>query len=154
MIPITPDSPNGSSHGLNPFTMGGVLAVWKCCSRCGKIHTQGFTCHAGKRIYRGGSERALRSTYKWTEKSKDIRDKAHYLCEVCKAEGRLTYEGVEVHHITKVKDNTDLLLDDYNLICLCTAHHHAADHNQIDKEYLLSLARQRENDFKKVQGAL
>ena len=154
MIPITPDSPNGSSHGLNPFTMGGVLAVWKCCSRCGKIHTQGFTCHAGKRIYRGGSERAMRSTYKWTEKSKDIRDKAHYLCEVCKAEGRLTYEGVEVHHITKVKDNTDLLLDDYNLICLCTTHHHAADHNQIDKEYLLSLARQRENDFKNVQGAL
>ena len=154
MIPITPDSPNGSSHGLNPFTMGGVLAVWKCCSRCGKIHTQGFTCHAGKRIYHGGSERTLRSTYKWTEKSKDIRDKAHYLCEVCKAEGRLTYDGVEVHHITKVKDNTDLLLDDYNLICLCAAHHHAADHNQIDKEYLLSLARQRENDFKKVQGAL
>ena len=154
MIPITPDSPNGSSHGLNPFTMGGVLAVWKCCSRCGKIHTQGFTCHAGKRIYRGGSERTLRSTYKWTEKSKDIRDKAHYLCEVCKAEGRLTYDGVEVHHITKVKDNTDLLLDDYNLICLCAAHHHAADHNQIDKEYLLSLARQRENDFKNVQGAL
>ena len=144
MIPITPDSPNGSSHGLNPFTMGGVLAVWKCCSRCGKIHTQGFTCHAGKRIYRGGSERAMRSTYKWTEKSKDIRDKAHYLCEVCKAEGRLTYEGVEVHHITKVKDNTDLLLDDYNLICLCTTHHKQADNGEIDKDFLKDLAHKRE----------
>lgn len=128
--------------------------MYKVCSRCGLVHPKNFTCHAGKRIYRGGSERTLRSTYKWTEKSKDIRDKAHYLCEVCKAEGRLTYEGVEVHHITKVKDDTDLLLDDYNLICLCTAHHHAADHDQIDKEYLFSLARQRENDFKNVQGTL
>lgn len=131
-----------------PFTMGG--AMWKTCSRCGKIHTQGFTCHAGKRIYQADAERKLRSSYKWTEKSKDIRDKAHYLCEVCKAEGRLTYDGVEVHHITKVRDNKDLLLDDYNLICLCTAHHKQADNNQLDNDYLRELARQREESFSKI----
>ena len=128
--------------------------MYRICSRCGKIHTRNYTCHAGKRIYRGGTERTLRSSYKWTEKSKEIRERANYLCEVCRDEGLLTYDGLEVHHIIKVKDDEDLLLDNNNLICLCTTHHHAADHNQIDKEYLLSLARQRENDFKNVQGAL
>lgn len=130
--------------------------MYKVCSRCGRVHASNYQCNVGRiaRRYNGGTERTLRSSWKWTEKSKDIRDKAHYLCEVCKAEGRLTYDGVEVHHIIKVKDNTDLLLDDYNLICLCTTHHHAADNDQIDKEYLLSLARQRENDFSSVQGAL
>lgn len=118
--------------------------MYKCCSRCGKIHTKNYTCHDGKRIYVGGSERQLRSTWRWTEKSRDIRERAHYLCEVCKAEGRLTYDDIEVHHIVKVKDNEELLLDDNNLICLCTAHHRQADNNEIDKEYLRELVRQRE----------
>ena len=116
----------------------------KICSRCGRVHQRNYTCHAGKRIYVGGGERQLRSTWKWTEKSRDIRERAHYLCEVYKAEGRLTYDGIEVHHIIKVKDDKDLLLDDYNLICLCTSHHKQADNNEIDIEYLRDLARQRE----------
>ena len=117
---------------------------YKVCSRCGKVHTKNYTCYAGKRIYVGGSERTLRSSWKWTEKSRQIREEAHHLCEVCKAEGRYNYDGVEVHHIIKVKDNQDLLLDNYNLICLCTAHHKQADNNQIDKDFLRDLARQRE----------
>lgn len=147
MIPTIP-KPSPLLSWSYPFTMGGVM--WKCCVRCGRIHTKNYTCHAGKRIYQADAERKLRSSYKWTEKSKDIRDKAHYLCEVCKAEGRLTYDGVEVHHITKVRDNKDLLLDDYNLICLCTAHHKQADNNQLDNDYLRELAKQREESFSKT----
>lgn len=86
----------------------------------------------------------LRSSYNWTQKSKEIRERANYLCEVCRAEGVYTYDGLEVHHITKVKDDEDLLLDNNNLICLCTRHHHQADNNELDKDYLLSLARARE----------
>ena len=121
-----------------------MRAMFKICSRCGKVHKKNYTCFEG-RTYHGGEERQLRSTWRWTEKSRDIREKAHYLCEVCKAEGRLTYDGVEVHHIVKVKDNKELLLDDLNLICLCTSHHRQADNNEIDIEYLRDLARQRED---------
>lgn len=118
----------------------------KVCSRCGKIHAKNFICHEGQRTYHGGSERQLRSSWKWTEKSKEIRESAHHLCEICKAEGRYNYKDIEVHHIVKVKDNNDLLLDNYNLICLCAAHHKQADNNQIDKDYLRELARQREEN--------
>ena len=118
--------------------------MWSTCNKCGKVHTKGFKCLAGKRIYQADRERKLRSTYKWTEKSKEIRDKAHYLCEVCKAEGRITYDGVEVHHIVKVKDDESLLLENENLICLCTTHHKQADNGEIDKDFLKDLAHKRE----------
>lgn len=121
--------------------------MFKVCARCGKLHNINFVCEAGKqpRRYSGGTERVLRSSYKWTEKSKEIRERANYLCEVCRAEGILTYDGLEVHHIIKVKDDEDLLLDNNNLICLCTAHHKQADNNELDRNYLQDLARQREN---------
>ena len=120
--------------------------MWSTCKRCGRIHAKGFICQKNKRIYEGGGERKLRSSYKWTEKSKEIRERAHHLCEVCKAQGLITYEGLEVHHITKVKDDESLLLDDNNLICLCTTHHKQADNNEIDKDLLLELVAQRENE--------
>ena len=116
------------------------------CSRCGKIHKKGFICPKAKRIYEGGTERKLRSSYAWTEKSKEIRERAHHLCEVCRDEGAITYDGIEVHHIIKVKDNNDLLLDDNNLICLCAAHHRQADNGEIDKDYLRSLALSRDKE--------
>ena len=121
--------------------------MFKVCHRCGKIHASNFTCNEGRvaRKYNGGTERALRSSYSWTEKSKEIRASANYLCEVCRDEGVLTYDGLEVHHIIKVRDDEDLLLDDNNLICLCGAHHRQADNNELDKEYLQRLAREREN---------
>lgn len=60
------------------------------------------------------------------------------------SEGRINLADVEVHHITKVKDDEDLLLDNFNLICLCTTHHHQADSGELSKDLLLDLARQRE----------
>lgn len=121
--------------------------MYRTCSKCGKIHQSNFKCNANRRIiYQGGNERKLRSTWKWTEKSKEIRDRAHYLCEVCKAEGRITYDGIEVHHIVKVKDDESLLLDNNNLICLCVRHHKQADNNELSKDYLKDLAQQREEN--------
>jgi 5-methylcytosine-specific restriction endonuclease McrA len=77
-------------------------------------------------------------------KSKEIREKANYLCEVCRDNEVITYDGVEVHHITKLSEDESLLLDDYNLICLCQEHHKAADAGQIDRDYLRELAKARE----------
>ena len=118
--------------------------MYRACSRCGKIHQVGCECPKPKRIFRTTEERKLRSKWSWTEKSREIRDKAQYLCEVCKDEGKIEYNNIEVHHITKVVDNSDLLLDNNNLICLCQEHHKKADKNEIKKDYLLTLAKQRE----------
>ena len=117
--------------------------MYKTCSRCGKIHPFDYKCTKGK-VYSGGEERKLRNTYAWEKKSKQIREKAQHLCEVCRREGRLTYNNLEVHHIVKVKDNTSLLLDDYNLVCLCQEHHKKADKGLIDADYLRKIADDRE----------
>ena len=91
------------------------------------------------------NERQLRSSSAWKRKSIEIRQRANFLCEVCKDNAVIEYRNIEVHHIDKVTDNTDRLLDNYNLIALCQPHHKAADAGKIDKEYLRKLARGRED---------
>lgn len=120
--------------------------MFKSCSKCGKIHDTKYKCNVG-RIYTGGDERKLRSQYVWTKKSEEIRERANHLCEVCKDKGIITFNNIEVHHIVKVKDDKSKLLDNENLICLCQEHHKQADNNEIEKEYLLRLAREREEKF-------
>ena len=63
---------------------------------------------------------------------------------MCRAQGRYTYTSLEVHHIAKLRDNPDGLLDDLNLICLCPEHHKQADAGRISKGYLKTLANNRE----------
>lgn len=121
------------------------------CSRCGKIHQKGYVCKvgAGKKHYRYTyAEAKLRSKSVWTDKSRQIREDAHYLCEVCKDKGIYNYRNVEVHHIEKLKDRPDLLIEDSNLICLCRDCHRLADAEMIDKEYLKRLALKRIADTK------
>ena len=121
--------------------------IYKACSRCGKIHPKDFTCRKGVKDYHtDDAETKFRRSKSWTDKSRDIRDKAHYMCEVCKAEGRITTESLEVHHIEKLKDAPQLSLDDYNLICLCYTHHRLADRGQISKAKLKEIASAREKE--------
>ena len=120
--------------------------MFKSCSKCGKIHSTNFVCTKGK-VYKGGEERLLRSKYAWTLKSIEIRERANYLCEVCKTKGIYTYEGLEVHHIHKVADSPELLLENSNLICLCTECHKKADKGQLTIDYLSELARLREKEL-------
>ena len=117
--------------------------MYKSCSRCGKIHDSNFKCNHG-RVYIRDREHKLRSTNKWTKKSLEIRERANYLCEVCRDEGKITYEGLEVHHIDKLREDETKLLDDRNLICLCAYHHKLADENAISKDYLRKLALARD----------
>ena len=118
--------------------------MYKACSRCGKIHDSRFKCNVGK-VFQGGEERELRAKYAWAKKSEEIRERANHLCEVCRDKGRYTYDRLEVHHIEKLRERKDLLLDNYNLVCLCQEHHKQADRGEIDKEYLSRLAMVRED---------
>lgn len=118
--------------------------MYRACARCGRIHDSRYVCNEGK-IYQSRADRKLRSQYAWTQKSRDIRERANYLCEVCRDQNVYTYENLEVHHIEKLSNEPDKLLDDYNLICLCTEHHKQADAGRIDAVYLKKLARARED---------
>ena len=118
--------------------------MYKACSRCGRIHASGYRCAAGK-IYQGGEERKLRNLHVWHKKAEEIKEKAGYLCEVCKAEGIYKYSDLEVHHITKLRDNKEGLLDNNNLVCLCVEHHKKADKGKIDVGYLRELSKKRED---------
>lgn len=121
-----------------------MIIIYKSCSRCGKIHDSKYICNIGKN---NTNEAKLRNTYKWHMKADEIRETSNYLCEICKEERRYTYNNLEIHHIHKLRDRPDLLLDNYNLICLCTKHHKEADNGEIDMDHLLELARQREENY-------
>ena len=118
------------------------MADLKSCSRCGKIHARSYRCNFGK-VYSKTDDDKLRSRYSWTKKAIQVKNDALGLCEVCKAKGLYTYDDLEVHHITKLRDDPTGLLDDYNLICLCRLHHKAADNGEIEADYLRELAKAR-----------
>lgn len=111
------------------------------CSKCGRIHKRG-ECPV-KRIYNRTDTDKLRSKNSWKLKATQIKEDALNLCEVCKKEGKYIYNGLEVHHITKLKEDPGGLLDDYNLICLCNYHHRQADAGEIPADYLRELAKER-----------
>ena len=113
----------------------------RVCSRCGMIHDKYQKCYKGQK--HAGDERQLRDLNAWDLKSKQVRDEAHYLCEVCREAGVINYTDLEVHHIEKLKDKPDLLLEDTNLVCLCREHHKQADKGEITKEHLKELALRR-----------
>jgi len=117
--------------------------IWKSCPRCGKLHPKGTVCRVGQR-YGDGQERQIRRSNRWTEKSREIRERSNWICEVCKQEKRYTTEGVQVHHIERIKNNPSLAYDDSNLIALCKKHHDMAENGEISAEYLRELVRQRE----------
>lgn len=119
----------------------------KACQYCGRIHAKDFDCGrkpARPSRYQHGSAEAGRYSYAFTMKSREIRERSGNLCAVCLDEGRLTYDALEVHHITKLRDAPDLLLEDGNLICLCRRHHEQADRGEIEPEKLRELASRRD----------
>lgn len=121
--------------------------MFKSCSRCGRIHKTNYECKVNRpRVdwskYKTDADR-LHQTREWQEKSLQIRQDAQWLCELCRDNGVLTHEGLEVHHIEKVRDNPTIYLNDANLICLCVNHHKQADRGQVSKERLKELATKR-----------
>lgn len=119
--------------------------MFKSCSRCGKIHPRNYICTKGK-VFKGGDERKLRKRADWKAKSIEIREKANNLCEVCRDNGRFIYENLEVHHIEKLTEHPELLLENENLICLCQRCHKKADTAELDADYLRTLAMIREQE--------
>ena len=62
----------------------------------------------------------------------------------CLARGELTFDDLEVHHIVKLTDSPNLLLEDGNLIGLCVRHHERAESGEIPKKELYELVKMRD----------
>ena len=86
----------------------------------------------------------MRSSYAWRKKAEQIKERANYLCEVCRDQGIFTYDHLEAHHIEKIREEKDKYLDDANLVCLCVSCHKRADAGELSKEYLQMLAGRRD----------
>lgn len=118
----------------------------KACPWCGRIHDSREDCgrRPPKKYRREESERG-RDTRAWKRKAEQIKTDSHYLCENCLSQGVLTWDGLEAHHIIKLRERPDLLLDDDNLVCLCEKCHKKADVGVISAAFLRQLAKKRNN---------
>ena len=117
----------------------------RSCQWCGKVHDSRIDCgHRPKKIFQRSADEMGRYTSAWIRKSHDIKERSKWLCAICLDEGVLTYDGLETHHIIKIVDRPDLLLEDSNLICLCSRHHREADRGEIEPERLRRLAEMRD----------
>ena len=118
----------------------------RACSKCGRVHDISYKCRANHP--RGDKDEAkLRNLSKWHKKSEEIRDKSFNLCSICQDKGEITYLNLEVHHIIKLRDDPNGLLEDSNLIALCSYHHKLADKGVYDIDYLRELVKKRDKDI-------
>lgn len=120
----------------------------KTCAVCGKIHDINKECRPKVRRkqsyyerYKEDDRSNFRGSWQWKNKREEIKQRDHYLCQVCRVNKHRTLkvfnsEGLEVHHIEPLKDKPELKLENSNLITLCTYHHKMADKGIIKKEEL------------------
>ena len=107
----------------------------KLCAKCGEFHDINYKCN--KRIYMKKEEDKLRNTSRWNKKSKQIKEDAQYVCEVCRD------LGMHLDRYSKRYVDPNNVLNDDLLICLCKKHHLEADKGILSKEYLISLVKKR-----------
>ena len=112
----------------------------RSCKYCGGIHQRGYECpRKPKRQKVRTNQSDIRSTNKWTNKSREIRERDHHLCQVCLATGVICYDGIEAHHIIPLEEAPEYAFDNDWLISLCTMHHKQADSGRIERNMLRSL---------------
>ena len=127
------------------------------CRYCGRVHDTAYDCgRRPKPKYPANYERAdvkesrFRHTARWTRKSLEIRQRDHFLCQVCirglyqyGQQRALNYEDISVHHIQPLKDAWERRLDNDNLISLCQYHHELAENGDIPRGELEDIAREQ-----------
>ena len=116
----------------------------KSCQYCGRSHDVGYACARRPAAKRHAKEPTrvvkFRRSYTWAKKSAEIQARDSHLCKLCASEGRLTYEGIEVHHIEPLSERFDLRLEDGNLVSLCGKCHEKAERGIAPRALLKRLA--------------
>ena len=95
----------------------------KSCSRCGKIHDFNKQCYVNRQVRGTSTADKFRKTYRWHQKSLDIRERDKNLCRACLAnifdtQTIYNFDKLEVHHIIPLEEDSTKGLDDDNLITL------------------------------------
>lgn len=105
------------------------------CQYCGRIHEKKYICDKKRKAQeerwkkkRETKAFRFRKSYEWTQKSREIRERDHYMCLCCQAGLEKTYkkfntEELDVHHIIPIEEDFNLRLSDDNLITICKVHH-------------------------------
>lgn len=127
------------------------------CSRCGRVHERGKCPKAKPRgeAPRTSAQR-FRSTARWTELSRRVRERDSYLCQACLREDppRYTTARLSVHHIVPLAADFDRRDDPANLITLCDACHELAESGAIPAEVLAGWAREAEERLSRGDSAI
>ena len=117
----------------------------KTCKYCGVVD-EDHICKYKKSRQKSGSRQSeqFRSTKLWTNKSREIRQRDKFLCQVCLKNlyntlSFLNYKTVEVHHITPIEEDYNRRLDNDNLISLCSMHHKMAEKGDIPRDILYKI---------------
>lgn len=118
----------------------------KSCKYCGRIHDSKYTCpnKPTRKRYKKTEEDSFRNTQAWQRKRNNIKDRDKGLCQVCIRKlyntlKQYNYKDIEVHHITPLREEYELRLDENNLISLCKYHHELAEKGEIPRELLRSM---------------
>lgn len=121
----------------------------KSCKYCGRIHDSKYIC-PNKPIrnkYKKTKEDRFRNTKAWQRKRDQIKDRDKGLCQVCIRKlyntlKQYNYADIEVHHITPLREDYELRLDDDNLVSVCKYHHELAESGQIPREILRDMIKE------------
>lgn len=131
----------------------------KSCHYCGRIHDRKYICppkakrmkeRRAKRTERNALIYSFHRSGEWKEKSKEIRQRDNYCCQVCSrgmygAERTIETDQLSVHHIIPIAEDWDRRMDDDILLTLCRTHHEMAEQGKIKVKILLQIAKEQEN---------
>lgn len=127
------------------------------CSRCGRVHERG---KCSKARPKGPSPRTqaqkFRSTARWTELSRRVRERDCHLCQACLRADPPRYVNarLSVHHIVPLSADFDRRDDPLNCITLCDACHELAESGAIPAEVLAGWAREAEELLSRGDSAI
>lgn len=128
------------------------------CPNCGGLHPfDDGSCHRGRVTTPTEADR-FRRTRRWSNMSLQIRERDHYLCQICIIEAFDTYDQynyhkLEVNHILPAESYEALRMEPTNLLTLCTTHHKMADSGGIPIKLMQDLAAYGRN-YEDIKEAL
>lgn len=123
----------------------------KSCVYCGRIHDSKYDCGMKpKKIRKKNEKDAFRSTALWQRKSKEIKERDGFLCQICIRNmygtiRRLNHNRLSVHHAIPLEIDYEKRLDNDNLITLCDTHHEMAENGRIPYEVIKEIIEEQES---------
>lgn len=93
---------------------------------------------------------SFRSTSAWQRKAEEIKERDHYLCQVCirnlyGTKIRLNHESLSVHHAIPLEIDFEKRLDNNNLLTVCSMHHEMAEGSKIPLQVVQKIIAEQEH---------